>query len=333
MLEQDPLRGKPCTHAGALAAIDSVQIVAAADPDPERLQEFGSRFGVSSLYPSHRELLDNHCLDILTVASPTPTHCEIVTDAASSGRVRGIYCEKPISCTCDEADRMIEACEKGGVALLIGHERRFSAHFIRARELVREGAVGALRTALGQSLCSDPGAVLKAEAGGGSLLHDGTHLTDLFNYFCGPAEWVIGNVRRSHGPRMIEHTAAALVGFESGALGFIEGGGRRSYFAFELELQGTEGVLRVGNNPPQLRLSAASPRLSGFSELKPVKFPCYSPNNGFVASFEALIEEIETGFPSMSNGRDGKAALELILAVYESARRGGRRVRLKKRGG
>lgn len=329
LLEQDPLRGKPCTHAGALRAIKGVSLIAAADPDYERLADFGQSYGVRALYPGCRELLREREVDILAVAAPTADHCGIVTEAALSGRVRGIYCEKPIARTLIEAERMIEACEKTGVALLIGHERRFGAHFIRTRRLVEEGVIGELRTVIGQSLCGDQGALSRAKAGGGPLLHDGTHLTDLLGYFCGPVDWVSGRALRSHGTRNIEHTAAAMLSFKNGALGFIEGGGRREYFAFELELQGTQGILRIGNRPPSLQLSRPSSRLSGFRELEESAFPAFTPNNGFVAAFEALIEQIETGKPSLSTGRDGKAALEIILAVYKSAANGGKRVRLK----
>jgi len=328
LLEDDPLRGKPCTHAGALSVDRRVKILAAADPDPQRLADFGSRFGVGALYPSHRELLDRHRVDLLAVAAPTECHADIVTEAAASGRVRGIYCEKPISRSLAEADRMIEACERAEVALVVGHERRFGAHFIKARELVAGGAIGRVRTLIGQALGGEPPAVLKSEAGGGPLLHDGTHLTDLFGYFCGPAAWVIGRVERSHGSQNIEHTASALVGMENGATGFIEGGGRRSYFAFDLEVQGEKGVVRIGNRPPELWLARPSPRLTGFSELIQADFPAYEPNNGFVAAFRALIEEIETGKPSLSTGRDGRAALEMILTIYESAARGEKRVRI-----
>ncbi|HLA39176.1 MAG TPA: Gfo/Idh/MocA family oxidoreductase [Candidatus Glassbacteria bacterium] len=328
LLENDPLRGKPCTHAGALRSIDRVKIVATADPDEPRLADFGREFGIDALYPSHRELLERQRVDILAVAAPTAFHSEIVTEAADSGRIRGIYCEKPVSRTLGEADRMIAACERAGVALLVGHERRFGAHFIKARELVTGGAIGTLRTLFGQALCAEPPAIPRNEAGGGPLLHDGTHLTDLFGYFCGPADWVIGQVERSHGPRNIEHTARALVGMKNGAAGFIEGGGRRGYFAFDLEIQGEEGGVRVGNRPPELWLAGASPRLSGFSELTQVQFPSYTPNNGFVAAFQALITEIESGQQSISTGRDGRAALELILAIYESAARRGRKVRV-----
>ena len=145
---KDPLRGKPCTHAGALAATGQVRLVAAADPDPERLAQFGRDWDVDRLYRSHRELLEKERVDLLAVASPTDTHCEIVLDAAESGKVRGIYCEKPIALTLAEADRMISACEKAGVALVIGHERRFGAHFVKAREFIREGGLGEIRTVL-----------------------------------------------------------------------------------------------------------------------------------------------------------------------------------------
>ena len=328
MLERDELRGKPCTHAGAITELDNIEIVAAADPDPERTAEFGRAFGVTNLYPDHATLLDNHRVDILAVASPTATHCRIVCEAALSGRVRGIYCEKPISRTLTEADRMIEACEAAGAALLIGHERRFGSHFQLARRLVLDGRLGEIRTVIGQALGGDPGKLSRKQAGGGPLLHDGTHLTDLFGYFCGPAEWVIGHARRSHGTGNVEHTAAGIVGFTSGALGFIEGGGRRNYFSFEMEIQGEDGILRIGNSPPRLWLAAPSARWSGFSELTEADFPDYKANNGFVAAFAALREEITTGRPSGSSGIDGRGALELILALYESSARGARRVRL-----
>jgi len=343
MLEDDPLRGGPCTHAAALAATGRVRLVAGADPDEHRLEAFGEARGVDSLHEDHRSLLEKHSLDILCVAAPTAAHCQIVTEAAASGKVRGIYCEKPIARTVEEADRMIRACDHAGVALLVGHERRFGAHFIRAREMVREGVIGQVRTAIGQALSGDPGSVLRSEAGGGPLLHDGTHLTDLLGYFLGPADWVVGTVRRAHGPARVEHTANGMVGMKSGAVAFIEGGGRRKYFAFELELQGEHGVIGVGNSPPGLWLAESSQRFSGFNELARVEFPEYTPNNGFVAAFSALIdpnngfvaafsaliEQIETGVPSLSTGEDGRQALKIILGLYESAAKGGRRVRLR----
>ncbi len=329
MLENDPLRGGPCTHAGALVATGKVSLIAGADPDDRRLSAFGQAYEVDSLYPDHRLLLENHRVDILCIAAPTSAHSRIATEAASSGKVRGIYCEKPIARTIEEAHSMIEACDRAGVALLVGHERRFGAHFIRAREMLNQGTIGRVRTVIGQALSSDPGSVLKSEAGGGPLLHDGTHLTDLLGFFLGPAEWVIGTLDRAHGPARIEHTAVGMVGFPEGVIAFIEGGGRRKYFAFELELQGTDGVIGVGNSPPGLWLAESSQRFTGFNELSKVKFPEYTPNNGFVAAFEALIQEIETGKPSSSTGRDGRQALKIILGLYESAAKSGRKVRLR----
>lgn len=330
MLEQDPLRSGPCTHAGALAAIEGVRLVAGADPDVRRLEAFGQAFKVNALYPDHLSLLREHGIDILCVAAPLAEHCRIVCDAASSGKVRGIYCEKPLARTLEEADRMIETCQDRGAALLIGHERRFAPHFVEARRIVREGVIGSLRTVIGQALTSDPGSLSRRETVGGPLLHDGTHLTDLIGFFCGPASWVIGQAGRSHGSSRVEHTAVGLIGFQNGALGFIEGGGRRDYFSFELELQGELGVLRVGNSPPSLKLSRESRRFSGFRELQNAPLPKARPGNAYVAAFRALIEEIETGNQSASTGRDGRAALEIILALYESAAHGGKKVSLKR---
>ena len=306
-----------------------VEIVAAADPERDRLEAFGRTWGVDRLYENHEQLLENNTVDILSIASPTATHCRIVCDGAASGKVRGIYCEKPISHTLEEADKMIRACEEAGVALTIGHERRFGAHFIRARELLRSGDIGEVRTLIGQALTGDPGSLSIDEAGGGPLLHDGTHLTDLMNFFCGRAEWVIGSVKRAHGSEKIEHTAYGMASFPHDVMAFIEGGGRRKYFTFELEIQGTNGVIGVGNSPPALWRAESSRRFFGFRELTEDLFPAYEPNNGFVAAFEGLIREMEGGEKSLSTGRDGRAALEFILALYESSKQGGIKINLK----
>ena len=102
--------------------------------------------------------------------------------------------------------------------------------------------------------------------------------------------------------------------------------------ADELEAFSTDHELTFGARqhcPPALWISESSQRFGGFNELAKVKFPEYTPNNGFVAAFEALIEEIETGKPSSSTGRDGRLALKIILALYQSAAKGGRKMRLR----
>ena len=98
ILEEDPLRGKPCTHAGGFSALPTAQLSAGCDIDPERLQKFGKRWNVTQLYSDYQDMLNKESLDIVCIATWTPLHAKMTLKAAEAG-VKGIFCEKPIAKT------------------------------------------------------------------------------------------------------------------------------------------------------------------------------------------------------------------------------------------
>ena len=111
LLEDDPLRGKPCTHAGGFASVSSVKLVAGCDIDPSRLKQFGERWGVDRLYVDHREMLKRENLDIVCIAAWTPLHGRLALDTARSG-VKGIFCEKPLTVDVAEGRKLVKTCEQ-----------------------------------------------------------------------------------------------------------------------------------------------------------------------------------------------------------------------------
>ena len=206
LLEEDPLRGKPCTHAGAYNQHSDTDIVAACDIDRKRLKAFGKRWNVKTIYEDYRNMLEKENLDIVSIATWTHLHCQIVLDAAQSD-VKGIYCEKPIALNLDEANLMLESCKRYNTKLVINHERRWDPYYIMIKELIEQGTIGELRTIVGNALSDRSPKVSTDKFGGGPLFHDGTHLTDLLRFFAGEAEWVIGHEERAYGKEFIEDTA------------------------------------------------------------------------------------------------------------------------------
>ncbi len=328
LLENDPLRGKPCTHAGAFNALPSVRLTAGCDIDPGRLRRFGAQWGVSRLYTDYREMLEAENLDLVSIAAWTHLHCEMALACARAG-VRGVLCEKPIALNLNEARRMVQTFRKRGIPLVINHERRWDPYYRLAKRLIDRGRIGEVRTLIGNALSGPPGKAPVSRYGGGPLFHDGTHLTDLLLFFGGPVAWVSGQERRPGGRRYVEETACALLQFQNGAVGFIEGGGARRYFNFELDIQGSEGRLLIGNGGQALFLTRRSRRFTGFQELEPVPFPRPKRyESPFTGAVRDLVRCVRRGVPSESSGEDGLRALQLILAVYQSAQNGGRRVRV-----
>jgi len=329
LLEEDKLRGKPCTHAGGFNALSNTKIVAGCDIDNYRLKKFGTRWNVGHLYEDYKEMLRQEKMDVVCVAAWTNLHAPMVMDAARSG-VKAIFCEKPIALDLKDAHRMVSFCKRKNVPLVINHERRWDNYYQKAQQIIKIGKIGEIRTIIGNALSLKPGKQPTRTCGGGTLFHDGTHLTDLLLYFGGPVEWVSGHDIRLHGKRYIEETACGMIGFKNGTLGFVEGGGARKYFNFELDIQGSEGRLLIGNNGSELYLAKKSKRFTGFQELEQVPFPepkrVTSP---FESGARETLKSLRTGKDGISSGSDGLKALELIFAIYRSAQLQGKRIKLK----
>ncbi len=327
LLEEDALRGKPCTHAGGFNALPNARIVAGCDIDHSRLKKFGKRWKVDNLYEDYHEMLFREKLDVVCIAAWTNLHFPMVMDAARSG-VKAIFCEKPIALNIEDAQRMVRFCKRKNIPLIINHERRWDSYYQKAQKIIQTGKIGEVRTIIGNALSWKPGKQTTQSCGGGALFHDGTHLMDLFLYFGGSVEWVSGHEVRPHGKKYIEETACGMLGFKNGALGFIEGGGARKYFNFELDIQGSEGRILIGNDGQSLYLTKKSKRFTNFHELEQVPFP--EPRrimNPFEGGARETLKCLRTGEDGLSSGADGLNALKLIFAVYKSAQLKGKRVK------
>jgi len=328
ILEDDTLREHPCTHAGALDACDRVEIVAGCDIEQEKIENFGKKWGVNRLYTDYGQLLENEKPEILCIASWSHTHSDMVLRAVDSG-VRAILCEKPIALSLSDAKNMVDVCKNAGVVLSINHERRWDATYIKVRDMLACGEIGELRTIIGNVLTGSP-VIKESEAdyrkiGGGPLLHDGTHLFDIMRFIAGDVAWVVGDVCRENKEIAVEDRASAYMQFNSGAYGFVEGGGRRNYFNFELDIQGSDGRIIVGNGILKFWRSGESSRYSGFRDLVSDKFPDVQRKSPYLSGVEEIVAVMDGKKKCTSTGEDGMKALELIMAVYESARLGGRK--------
>ncbi|GMT41735.1 MAG: oxidoreductase [bacterium] len=329
LLEDDPLRPKPASHAGAFARHPKTVITSACDIDGERLKKFGRRWNVppGSLYSDYRELLKREQPDIVSIAAWTELHCPIVLKAASTKSVKGVYCEKPIARDLREAGKMVSICKRRNIKLIVGHERRFDANFVKVKKMVHKKLYGPLKTIVAHALSAPPPKLPADKYVGGALFHDGTHLMDLILYYGGPAKWVVGFDERPNGKKFIESTAFGLIRLGNGVNVFVEASGERDYFKFDVDLQFQNGRIRIGNSGIHAGRSGKSGRYTGFRELNPAPFkPLKKRTNGFLGGVSELVRAVETGEPPLSNGAEARNALELILALYKSARAGGRKI-------
>lgn len=307
----------PDAHAAAYRLIPTVALVAAADPNESKLRVMRERWDVPALYADYREMLAREHLDLVSVTTRAPLHAAVTIAAAEAG-VRGILCEKAMGTSLRETDAMIEACRRTGTTLLINHTRRWHPTYVRARETLHAGVIGALRCIVG--ICPGP------------LIHNGTHLFDLMRFFGGEVAWVSGEIRPGVGQ---DTPGRAMLAFTNGAVGFVD---LDSNLGLALELQGTTGRLFIdpGEDGFTVWEYTDTPRSEGAawyqgSACRQRASRHVSSGEGggtLVAAIEELVACVEEGRESRSNGEDGRAALELALAVHRSHAQGGSRVTL-----
>jgi len=329
LLEDDPLRVKPCSHMGGIQKIirkglvkRGLEPVAICDIDEQRLNRCGERWNISisSRFTDYKELIRTHQPDIVNIAAWTSTHRDIAVYAAQNG-VKGIVLEKPVSVNLELAREIVHTCEKQGVKLVINHERRWDPLFRKTKEIIQQKTLGELKlvygNVLGRFAPRGTREEVLAEYGGGPLLHDGTHLVDMIRYFAGEIDTVCGFLKNEDPSIGAETTAVGLLRSQNGVNIFIEAGGMREYFNFEMDLQFTGGRIKVGNGIAEYYEAGASSRYTGYKDLVRKPFPPLNPDlDPFTGAIMDIVEGLEQGKESISSGRDGLKAMEIIFDLY-----------------
>jgi len=330
-MENDP--PVPLSHAGAWSLLPQARLVAGASRGREHLEMYGRRWGVSALYTDYREMLAKERLDIVSIATHPQRHRGIVEAAAAAG-VKAIFCEKPMATHLEDADAIVAACRQAGVILSVNHSRRWYAGYRKAKELLDQGAIGELVSLYGMCQGGKPYPAWTADEEG-PMLHDAVHLFDLFRWFGGNCTAATGQALKRKLPFRVEDDARMVFEFEGGTSAVALVNELTRYARLEIEVQGTEGMMRL--NDHEMRLWGSRQWVGHRKEpdplidwwlLEPRPFPAVAENKPLLDAVREVIECIETGREPSSVGEDGVASVEMCMAVYESELRGNTRVTL-----
>ena len=334
----------------AFVGLPEVDFVAVADDDPDGLSDVGARTGARSMYGDYREMLERERLDFVAVCPRwLDARAEMVIAAADAG-VKGIFCEKPFARTLADADAMLEVCEQAGTRVAVAH-RRANPYEQRAKAMVERGAIGELQSLRGQGKCDH-------RSGAQDLMVLGTHMMDSMRYVAGSdVAWASGHVMQDGRDVTVDdiregdeemgliagNALFATYAFENGVTASFESqpvadppGGSSSLFGFEA--YGTKGIISVRNSPSgNMFVYPHSRWVPGDKdEWRPVVIEEWEleqrergvsstalSNKIIVNELIRAVEE-DRDVVISSSGKDGRAAIEMIMAVHESHRLGRR---------
>ncbi|MEM7134006.1 MAG: Gfo/Idh/MocA family oxidoreductase [Chloroflexota bacterium] len=323
--ETDP--PTPLTHAGAMAVHPHIDLVTGSSRGEEHLQWFGSRWDIDALYLDYREMFEQEQLDIVCIATHPGLHLPIVEAAVAVG-AKGILCEKPLALSLADGDAIVEACKRTGCVLSVNHSRRWDPAHRKAKAMVEQGQIGEIVSLLGicQGIKPFPAWVADEE---GPLIHDAVHTFDLFRMFGGDVASVVGTAQRRVQPFQVEDISDAIFTFQNGINGVAMSSEITRYNRFELEIQGTDGLIVLGNLGNRWcssvdqtdHLNEPDPRIEWYS-LTPEPFPEVTEASSIATAMAELVDCIETGATPSSTGEDGVASLEMVMGIYESQLQG-----------
>ena len=288
------------SHANAWKGHPRTTVVTCSDLFPEAAENFAESQGLKSHYGDFNQMLEKENLDIVSITTWQSVRVEPTVAAAEAG-VAGVITEKPMSASLGAADDMMEACDKSGTKLVVGHQRRFSPQNSEARRLIQEGAIGQPQTMLRRD--------------GLGLLNRGTHEIDEMRYILGDPEplWLIGQVSRK------TDKWERRVRCEDLCFGEVcFSGGIRGIYESDLPEPGLNGTAVYGDDG-QLRrgsdgtIELLNSRAAGWQQVKPRQ----SEPNQFQEMIQWLDGEIEE---HRNAGVHGRTTIEILMAIYESLR-------------
>jgi UDP-N-acetyl-2-amino-2-deoxyglucuronate dehydrogenase len=327
------------THARAIRALPGARLVAAVDVDEDRARRLTDDFGGDPETDLDR-VLARPDIDVVSVCVPSGLHAEIGCRAAAAGK--HVLVEKPIDITLEAADRLIATAKRSGVKLSVVSQYRYSPGVQQVRSLIDDGRLG--RLILGDAIVKwyrsqayyDSGDWRGTWAldGGGCLMNQGIHYVDLLQWLMGPVESVVAHCATSAHRIEVEDVALAILTFRNGAIGTLQGS-TAVYPGLpeRLEISGDGGTVIV--EVAQLVLcelkdekgevgaygakgKTARERVSTSAAADPAALA----QSSHLPQMTDLLRAIDTGGEPLITGEAGRKPLEVILAVYESAKQG-----------
>jgi predicted dehydrogenase len=324
-------------HAAAIAALPGARLVAITDVRPEPARAF-ARARDCAAEPDLGALLARDDVEAVCVCVPSGMHAEVGIAAANAGK--HLIVEKPVEVTVAAADRLVAAARSAGVVMTVMSQHRFDPGPAGLRRLLDGGALGVL--VLGEASTKwyrtqeyyDRAGWRGTHAmDGGSLMNQGVHYVDLLRWCMGPVTEVTAVCATRAHQIEVEDVALAVLKFASGAVGtIVSSTAVFPGFAQRLEITGTNGTVTVEDG----EVVQASLRHGGYglpgddgpregegeAEGEAAADPAALNGAGHAAQIADFLAAIEEGRQPQVTGEAGRDVVEIVCAVYESAREG-----------
>ena len=321
----------PYSHAPCYREVeDEVEMVAVCDLDEEKCRTFCERWNVPRHYTDYREMIEREKPDIVSVAVAASMHADMAIFAMEHG-ARGIYCEKAMCCSLEEADRIVECARKHDAKFMLGAQRRHHPNFKKAREIIVSGEIGEL-----------VGIYSWIE---GALLHSLSHLADNSLYLAGDVApvsvyGVLTGLRTAESMDNIEaRRVAANLDYDPDTKRWSGDPGCSTYTArlqngvFLIHLPAfmdvrweavcSNGYVRIVDNNDTIQLYKRHGKTYTFDRVDPAPI---GPASSHLALVRDLVTCVRHGGTPLANEEVGRYGMQILMGAAQSHLQGNREV-------
>ena len=315
-------------HFGSILQLsDEYELIAICDNNPTILKQHMAEYNVPG-YLSIDDLLKNEQLDLVTLCTPSGLHPSQAIKAAKSGI--HVISEKPMSTKWEDGLAMTKACEDAGVRLFVVKQNRRNATLQLLKRAVTEKRFGKICMVHMNVFWTRPQEYYNRAAwsgtwdmDGGAFMNQATHYVDLLHWLIGPVDKIQAMLSTNRDIE-VEDSGVVNIKWRNGALGSMA----VTMCTYPKNLEGSitilgeKGTVRIGG------VAVNEIQEWNFSEAKDYDKEITSANYqttsvygfGHPPYFQNVADVLRGKAEPETDGREGLKSLELLIAIYRSAR-------------
>jgi UDP-N-acetyl-2-amino-2-deoxyglucuronate dehydrogenase len=318
-------------HFEAIAQIPEAEYVACCDITQERADEAAQNYNIPSVYTNCREMMQKEHLDAVSICTPSGLH-PMMGIAAAEHKIN-VITEKPMATSVQAADELINACDKNKVKLFVVKQNRLNATMQLLKKAIDKDRFGKIYIAQSNVFWQRPQSYYDSAPwrgtwalDGGAFLNQASHYVDAMSWLLGDVDSVCATTATMARKIEAEDTGCAILHFTSGAIATIN----VTMLAFPKNFEGSitvlgeRGTVRIGG--------VAINKIEKWEfedyddDDRIITESNYQPPNiygfGHLPYYQNVIHSLLGLAQPNTDGRDGRKSVEIIQAIYQSAKEG-----------
>ena len=318
-------------HFEAIAKIENAEIVACCDIIKQKAQTASEQYDIKTIYTDYKKMLSDEQLDAVLICTPSGLHPEMGIEAANNKI--NVVTEKPMAINLKSADTLVKACDDNRVKLFVVKQNRLNPAIQLLKKAIDKGRFGRLFSANATVRWTRPQSYYDMakwrgtwEFDGGAFMNQASHYLDLIQWLMGPVDSVMAFTATLNHTIETEDQGAGLIHFRNGAIGVVE-------VSMNTFPRNYEGSITVMGEYGTVKIGGVAVNKVDHWEFKDyddddklIEAAATNPTNiygfGHLGYLQNVVDTLLGKAKPDTDGRSGRKSLELILAMYHSAKNG-----------